>query len=166
MSLWSWLGGIFHDVKVKVAPLVVGILTVIKTGEADGLLPAIAKVLSPITATLSVTVNNLVQKNINTQLALWLGIEDLSSNPTPAQETAFATALVAAFAAKQTAATVKGQVEQALGVQIYNIIATTITADKVANIKVTAAQIGADVEEAYQDLQTDLANATAGTTTA
>lgn len=161
MSLWTWLGGIFHDAKVKVAPLVVGILSVIKTGEVSGLLPAIAKVLSPITATLSVTVNNLVQTNINSQLALWLGVENLTTNPTPAQETAFATALVAAFATKQTAATVKGQVETELGVQIYNIIATTIGADKVANIKVTAGQIATDVEEAYQDLQTDLANASA-----
>jgi hypothetical protein len=165
MSLWSWLGGIFHDVKVKVAPLVVGILSVIDAGETSGVLPAIAKILSPITATLSVTINNLVQANVQKQLAIWLGVENLSANPTPAQEQTFAAALVAAFASKKASATVKGEVEQALGVQIYNIIATTIGADKVADLKVTAAQIGEDVEESYQDLLTDLANANATATT-
>lgn len=165
MSLWSWLGNIVHDVKVKVAPLVVGILQVIKSGEDSGVLPAIAKVLSPITGTLSVAANNLVQANVNKQLALWLGIETLSATPTAEEEAAFATALYNAFASKKASETVKGQVETELGVQIYNVIATTIGYDKVHNLKVTAGQIATDVEEVYQDLQDDLAAAQASDNT-
>lgn len=159
MSLWSWLAGIGHTIKIKVAPLVVGILNIVKGLEDDGVLPAIAKVLAPITKNLSVEINTLVQTNVNKQLALWLGIEDLSTTPTQEEETTFATAVVNAFASKKASETVKGQVETELGVQLYNIIATTIGADKVANIKVTAAQITGDVEEAFEDLQADLAAA-------
>lgn len=166
MSIWTWLGGIFHDIKIKVAPLVVGILEAIKTGETSGVIPAIANVLAPITKNLSVTVNNLVQANINTQLAVWLGVEGLPTDPTPAQEQAFSSAVAVAFEGKVAAASVKGQVEQALSVQIYDIIVKTVGADKVAGTKVTANQIAGDIEEAYQDFVADQAAATAAANTA
>lgn len=161
MSIWTWLGGILHDIKIKVAPLIVGIIEAVKAAETSGILPAIATVLAPITKNLSVTINNLVQANINTQLAVWLGIEGLPANPTEAQELAFSNAVAVAYEGKKAAETVNGQVEQELGVQLYNIIVKTVGADKVAGTNVTANQIAGDIEEAYQDYVADQAAAAA-----
>lgn len=149
MSIWTWIGGIFHDAKVKVAPVVVGILQVLKGGETSGLLPAIAKALSGITDGLSVQVNTLLTNNINNAIALFLGLELLPATPTVAQLDAFGLAVLTTVEGKKATQDVAGQVNVNLGAILYTTIANTIGADKVANLKVTAGQIAIDVEESY-----------------
>lgn len=149
MSIWTWISGIFHDAKVKLAPVVVGILEVLKGGETSGVLPAIAQALSGVTKGLSVTINNLVMANINNALAAFLALEQLPANPTTAQLEAFGTAVLTAIEGKKATQTVTGQVNVDLGAILYTTIANTIGADKVANVKVTAGQIAVDVETAY-----------------
>jgi hypothetical protein len=149
MSIWTFLGGIFHTVKIKLAPIMVGILQVLKGGETSGILPAIAKVLSPITAGLSVTVNNALTANINNALAVFLGIEALPSNPTTAQLDAFGILVLTTLEGKKATQDVAGQVNVQLGALLYTAIANTIGADKIANLKVTVGQITIDIEGAY-----------------
>lgn len=159
MSVWTWLGNIFHDVKVKLAPIIVGILQAVKGGETSGVLPAIANALSPITKGLSVTVNNLLSANINNALAAFLGIEALTSSPTEAQLDAFGLLVMTAIEGKKATEDVKGQTNVLLGAILYTTIANTIGADKIADLKVTAGQIATDVEESYVDWQTQEAAA-------
>jgi hypothetical protein len=150
MSIWTWLGGIFHDVKVKLAPIIVGLLQILKGGESSGILPLLANALSPITKGLSVAANALLMTNINNQLALWLGIEQLPASPTLAQEEAFGLLVLTAIEGKKATQTVAGQVNVDLAAILYNTIANTVGADKIANLKVTAGQIAIDVEQSYQ----------------
>lgn len=166
MSLWTWLGGIFHNVKVKISPVIVGVLNVVAGLEDSGVMDGIAKVVDATFKTsLAEDVNTLVKNNVRQQLAVWLGIEDLSADATDDQIKAFDTAVVNAYLSKKAAQSIPGQVAQQLGVQLFDIIKKTVGDAKVSEKSVTAAEIGADIEEAYQDLQADLAAAQAATTT-
>jgi hypothetical protein len=149
MSIWTWIDGIFHGAKIKLAPIVVGILQVLKGGETSGVLPAIAQALSGITKGLSVEINTLLTNNINNAIAAFLALEQLPANPTTAQLEAFGTAVLTAIEGKKATQTVTGQVNVNLGAILYTAIANTIGADKIANLKVTVGQIAIDVENAY-----------------
>jgi hypothetical protein len=160
MFLWSWLGNFLHGVKVKIAPVVVGILNVVSGLETTGVLDGVAKVIDTYFKTsLAENVNALVKANVIKQLALWLGVEDLPASPTVAQEQQFSQDITQAFLSKKAQQSVPGQVAQELGVQVFNIIQTTVGADKVADKAVSAGQMATMVEEAFEDLQGDIATA-------
>lgn len=161
MSLWTWLGGIFHGIKVKIEPIVVGILQLVQKAEDTGLLPGIAKILDNLTGSkLPTEVNDELKAELPKLLAVWLGIAGLPPNPTDQQEKDFANAIENAIISKKAQQTVPGEVISDLGVQIYNRI-KQIAAAHVDGSKVTKAEIITAVEDSFQDLQNDIANAQA-----
>ncbi|MBS1915652.1 MAG: hypothetical protein JST87_05205 [Bacteroidetes bacterium] len=160
MSLWTWLSKIFNDVKVKVAPVVVGILNAIQGAEDSGIVDTIAKIIDGAFNTkIAETVNAALKTAVLDAIAAELAITGLPANPTDADIKAFETAIVTAVAGKK-AVGVKGKAVIDLGVQVYDII-QKIVAEHIDGSKVTAAEIVIAVEEAYQDWQNDLAQETA-----
>lgn len=152
MSIWTWIGGIFHSIKVKVAPVVVSILEVIKGAEESGVADAISKFVDGVLKThIAEDVNALIKKNIYTAIAAFLGLEGLPENPTDDQIRAFVALATTALAGKVTAESIKGKVYQDFGIQLYDIIKREVDASKLSHNPVTANQIAIDIEEAYQD---------------
>lgn len=165
MSIWTWLGNIFHDVKVKIAPAIVAVLNVVQGLETVGIVDGVAKVIDTYFKTkLAEDANALVKANILNQIALWTGVAKLSADSTEADIKAFDDAVLAAVVSKKAAQSVPGQVVDELGAQIFTIVKATITADKVHETSVTNAEIVGDLEAAWQALQTDIANAQANQT--
>lgn len=152
MSIWTWIGGIFHTIKVKVAPVIVSILEVIKGAEESGVADAISKFIDDALKThIAEDINAQVKKRIYDAIALFLGIEGLPDSPTPDQIKAFVAVATQALAGKVAAESVKGKVYQDFGIQLYTIIQSQVDAAKLSNNPVTANQIAGDIEEAYQD---------------
>lgn len=162
MSIWTWLGNIFHTVKVKIAPAIVSILNIVQGLEKVGIVDGVAKVVDTAFKTkLAEDANALVKANILTQIALWTGVAKLSADSTEADIKAFDDAVLAAVLSKKAAQSIPGQVASDLGAQIFQIVKTTIGDAQVHETSVTAADIIADIEEAYQDLLADIAAANA-----
>lgn len=152
MSIWTWFGGIFHSIKVKIAPIIVSILQVIKDGEESGIFDAIAQFIDKaLKSHVAEDVNAIVKKNVYNGIALFLAIEGLPDNPTDEQIKAFVSAATTALVGKVAAESVKGKVYQDFGIHLYDIIKREIDASKVSGHAVTANQIAGDIEEAYQD---------------
>lgn len=162
MSLWTWIGGIFHGIKVKIAPAVVGILQLVQGAENTGLLPGIAAIIDNMTGNkVASSINAEIKAQVPKEIALWLGIETLSADATPDQEAAFEKAVLDAFLSKKAQQTVPGQVISPLGVQVFAIIKKLVTDANTHETAITAPQIAGAIEEAFQDLQKDLAVAQA-----
>jgi hypothetical protein len=162
MSLWTWIGGIFHSIKVKIAPAIVGILEVIKGAEDSGVVDAIAKVIDQTFHTTAAENGNaILKKAVISGIAVFLAIEDLPDNATEAQVQTFGQNLLTALAGKKATQSIAGQVNVNLGAQIYTIIDKIYQGHKVDGGKVTVQEITIAVEEAWQDYQKDLAAAQA-----
>jgi len=162
MSLWTWLGGLFHHLKVKIAPAVVGILEVVKGAEESGVVDGLAKVVDQAFHTTAAENGNaLLKKGINSALAAFLAIEDLPDNPTEDQVQKFGKDVLTAVAGKKAAQSIPGQVNVNLGAQLWVIIDKIYQGHKADGGKVTAAEIITAVQEAWQDLQDDIARAKA-----
>lgn len=160
MSIWTWLAKIWTDIKIKVGPLVVGILHVIQGAEDSGIVDGIAKVIDDATKTkIAEDANAELKVVVLDGIAVELAVDKLPANPTDADVKAFESAIVTAVAGKK-AVGVKGKAVLDLGVQVYDIVQKTLAAH-VDGTKVTAQEITTDVEDAYQDWQADLAAETA-----
>jgi hypothetical protein len=165
MSIWTWFGGIFHTIKVKVAPIIVSILEVLKGAEESGVADAISSFIDKALHThVLEDINALVKKNIYNAIAVFLSLEGLPDNPTDEQIKAFVAIAVTALAGKVAAETIKGKVYQDFGIQLYDIIKKEIAASKLSGKAVTANQIAIDIEEAYQDYVAAQAAIAAGQT--
>jgi hypothetical protein len=148
MSLWTWLGKLFTNIKKEWAAIAVSVLVQLETAlQSGGLLSVLAGVISP---KLGPAVVALLNKEIPNLIATLLAIEGLPADPTPAQILTFENNVVAAFGALND----KSQFKTTLVAQIYGIIQAQIG----TGAKPTFAQLVTDVEEAWQDYQTDLAN--------
>jgi hypothetical protein len=148
----QWFGNIFHSIKVKVAPVVVSILEVLKGAEETGVADAISSFIDKALHThVAEDINALVKKNIYNAIAAFLAIEGLPDNPTDDQIKAFVSVAVTALAGKVAAESIKGKVYQDFGIQLYDIVKKAIDASKVSGNAVTANQIAGDIEQAYQD---------------
>lgn len=158
MSLWTWIGGILHGVKVKIAPAVVGFLNVLSGLEESGIIDGIDKVIDTAFKTkVAENVNAVIKANILTWIAAWTGVETISSNASNADKKKFSDAIVAAVVSKKASQTVSGQVIEELGIQVWSIVQKAV--GEIHEKAATAAQITGYLEEAYQDLQKDLADA-------
>lgn len=162
MSLWTWIGGLFHHLKVKIAPAIVGLLEVIKGVEESGVVDGLAKVIDQAFHTTAAENGNaILKKSINSALATFLAIEELPDNPTEEQLQLFGQNVLTAIAGKKAAQSIPGQVNVNLGAQLYVIIDKIYQGHKIDGGKVTAGEIAKAVEEAWQDYQDDLARAKA-----
>lgn len=160
MSLWTWIGGLFHSLKVKISPAIVGILQIVKGIEDSGVVDGIAKVIdNTFHTTAAENGNALLKKAVNSALATFLAIEDLPDNPTEEQVQKFGKDVLTAVAGKKAAQSIPGQVNVNLGAQLYVIIDKIYQGHKVDGGKVSAGEIATAVEEAWQDFQNDLARA-------
>jgi hypothetical protein len=148
----KWFAEAFVDIKTDIAPVLVSVIEAVRTAETDGILPAIANALSPLTKGLSVEVNNKIIAGIPGALAVALGIEGLPTNPTAAQVTAFCDAAVTAIAGKE--ADVKGSAYTTTVGQFYILIETSLE----SKIGLTVGAMIEDVEEAYADLEQNIAD--------
>lgn len=152
MSIWTWFGGIFHSIKVKIAPIIVSILEIVKGAEESGAADAIAKFIDKVFRTrVAEDVNAVIKKRVYDGIAVFLGIEGLPDNPTDDQIKALVSAATAALAGKVAAESIKGKVYQDFGIHLYDIIKREVDASKLSHNPVTANQIAMDIEEAYQD---------------
>lgn len=148
----QWFGSIFHTIKVKIAPVIVSILQILKGAEESGVADAISSFIDKALHThVLEDINALVKKNIYNAIAAFLGLEGLPDNPTDDQIKAFVALAVTALAGKVAAESIKGKVYQDFSIQLYDIIKKEIDASKVSGNAVTANEIAIDIEEAYQD---------------
>jgi hypothetical protein len=152
-----WLGHIFHNLKVKVAPVVVSILESVKGLEDTGLLPALASILDKSTHGVSSTINATLQKGITLGIASFLGIEGLPDSPTEADLLTFNDKVMAAVAEAKLKFPTKGEFWSKFGAHLYQIISDTIGPDNVHDGQGTYAKIIKAVEDAYQSYQDHLA---------
>jgi hypothetical protein len=165
MSIWTWFGGIFHSIKVKIAPVIVSILEILKGAEESGVADAITSFVDKALHThVAEDINALVKKNIYNAIAAFLAIEGLPDNPTDDQIKAFVSVAVTALAGKVAAESIKGKVYQDFGIELYDIIKKAVDASKVSGKAITANQIAGDLEEAYQDYVAAQAQIAAGQT--
>lgn len=157
MSIFSWIPKLFHSLKVKIAPIVVGILQFVQGAEDKGFLDGVAALIDKMLGNkVAEDINAQIKKQLPLQIALWLGIETISADATDDQIKAFEQSILNAFISKKAQQTVPGQVARDLGLQIYVIIKKLVTDAKAHETAVTAAQIGQAIEEAFQDYQADL----------
>ena len=155
-AVGKWIGKELTDVEVKVAPVLVSAIEAIRTAEADGVLPAISKALSPITGGLSVTINNDVEAGIPGALAAALGIEALPADKTAEQLTAFGQSVITAIAGQNAA--VKGAPYTKTVAQFIILLQTSGATPGGQTLGKTIT----DVEEAYADMEQNIADAAAG----
>lgn len=151
VAVEKWFANAFVDIKTDIAPVLVNVIEAIRTAETDGLLPAIANALSPLTKGLSVEVNNKIAAGIPKALAVALGIEGLPANPTAAQVTAFCDAAITAIAGKE--ADVKGSAYTETVGQLYVLIESSLE----SKTGLTVGAVIVDVEQAYEDMEENIA---------
>lgn len=158
----QWIENGFHTLKIKIAPAVVGILQLVQGAENSGLLPGIATIIDKMTGSLVASnINAQVKVQVVNEIALWLGVQTLSADATPEEEAKFEQAILDAVISKKAQQSAPGQVVSALGVQVFAIIKKLVANAKLNDTAISAGQIAGAVEEAFQDYQTDLANAQA-----
>lgn len=156
----QWIENGFHTLKVKIAPAVVGILQLVQGAENTGLLPGIAAIIDKMTGTLvASSINAQLKVQVTNEIAVWLGIQTLSTDATPEDEAKFEQAVLDAIISKKAQQSVPGQVVSALGVQIFAIIKKLVADAKIHDTAISAGQIAGAVEESFQDYQKDLAAA-------
>lgn len=152
MSIWTWFGGIFHSIKVKIAPVIVSILEVLKGAEESGVADAITSFIDRALNThVAEDINAFIKKNVYAAIAAFLGLEGLPDNPTDDQIKAFVSLAVTALAGKVAAESIPGKVYQDFGIQLYDLIKKEVDASKLSHNAVTANEIAIDIEQAYQD---------------
>lgn len=157
MSIFSWIPKLFHSLKVKIAPIVVGILQFVQGAEDKGFLDGVAALIDKMLGNkVAEDINAQIKKQVPLQIALWLGVESISIDATDEQIKAFEQSILNAFISKKAQQTVPGQVVTALGIQVYAIIKKLVTDAKAHETAITAAQMAMAVEEAFQDYQADL----------
>lgn len=156
VAVEQWLAKAFQDVEKDIAPVLVSAIEAIRNAEAGGILPAIAKALDPYTKGLATEINNKIIAGIPTALSIALAIEGLPANATPAQLETWENSVIAAIAGKE--AEVKGSAYTKTVTEFYILIQATIASPGGA----TVGKVLVDVEEAYQDLQQNIADAAAG----
>lgn len=161
-KVFAWIGGLFHSLKVKIAPAIVGILEVAKGAEDSGVVDAFAKVIDQTFHTTAAENGNaLLKKGINSGIAVFLAIEDLPDDPTEDQVQKFGEDVLTELAGKKAAQSIPGQVNTNLAAQLYVIIDKIYQGHKADGGKVTVGEIATAVEQEWQNYQDDLANAKA-----
>lgn len=154
MSIWSWLGRLFHGLKTDVAKVAVAITEGVQSALKSGVLPVIADVID---ITFHTHLGEDIVKQLNTFvpkiLAVELGLEGLPDNPTTEEITAFADKVSTAISGKDL--TGKSKVWTTLSAQIALMIKNQVD----AGTPLTWAQLVSDIEDAYQDYKADLAAA-------
>jgi hypothetical protein len=165
MSIWTWFGKLFHTVQVKIAPAIVVVLNAVDGLETTGILPAAAAAFSKVTGGLSTVVNAAIIARLPITISAFLGLETLSSTATAAQITAWEQSVITAVKSKKATQTISGQVLTTLSGQIFADVQAILAANKVAGKNFTLAEGIAEVENAYQELQADLAATSTTATT-
>lgn len=152
-KIGAWFKKAFTNVKKDGAKIAITITQGIKVALADGVLPAIASVVDGVTGGhIGAEAITLLNANIYKALAFELAIQGLPDNPTEADIKAFGDAAIKAMTGLDP--TGKSKLYTTVASQIYGIIQTDVN----KGVPLTFAQLVADVEEAYQDYQQDLAD--------
>lgn len=160
--LFTWVGNLFHNFKVKIVPVAVTILEAVKGAEDNGVVDAITKALDSAFGTkLFEAGNAILVAGITKALAAFLAIEDLPATPTEADITKFSQDVLTAIADKKATDSIPGQTYSNLVAQIYTALDALITHVKADGGKVTAGEIISAAETVYQQYLTDKANAEA-----
>lgn len=152
VAVEHWFVKAFNTVEIDLAPAAVKVIEAIRTAETNGILPAIAAALKPITGGLSVEVNNKIIAGIPDALAVALGIQTLAKNPTVDQIQAFESTILTEIGGQELA--FKGQAYTKMAAQFAILIATSIGQTG----GLTLAVLIADIEEAYEDMEQNIAD--------
>lgn len=155
MSIFSkigtWFAGAFKTVETDADKIAIAVTEGIKTALVSGVAGFIAEILDGLTKSQVPTeLVTLVQNNIDKLLAVELAIQGLPASPTEADILAFEQEVLKAFSVTSDAS----KLYTTIAAQVYGIIKTQ--AD--SGTKFTFAQLVEDVEEAYRDYQTDIAD--------
>lgn len=152
-SVGSWLSKAFKDITQDAAPVAVSIIEELQTLFKTGATGFIASILDTLVKSeLPQEIIDAIGAALPKLLAGALALEGLATNPTEAQIEAFEQAVLAAFNVSSD----KSQLYSTVGAQLIGII----RANTAPGQKFTFSVLVADLEEAYQDYQSDLAGNT------
>lgn len=152
-KIGAWFKKAFTSVKTDGAKIAITITQGIKVALADGVLPAIGSVVDSVTGGhVGAEAIALLNANIYKILALELAIQGIPDSPTQADIQSFGDSVIKAISGLD--ATGKSKLYTSFAAQVYGIIQVDVN----KGTPITFAQLVADVEEAYQDYQQDIAD--------
>jgi hypothetical protein len=149
-SVGKWLEEAFKDIAQDAAPVAVSIIAELQTLLKSGTTGFIASILDTLLKSeLPTEIINAIGAALPKLLAAALALEGLDTNPTAEQITTFEQAVLSAFGVSAD----NSQLYSTVGAQLIEII----RANTAPGQKFTFAVLVNDLEDAYQDWQSDLA---------